>query len=245
LRDQLKALEALQTIDVQIAELMRGGEEHPRKLAELESQLGAARGAVEVERTRLAEIERQKKALEEQLAADKDKVKKWEARLTEQRSTREYSALAREIDIAKKQNETAAEEVVELARQAESMRGVVAERETSFKTAEGAIVGQMQTIRSQMAAIDGRRKNLMEKRAEAAKSVPPAVLRKYDVIQKKRTTAIVPVEGGACRGCHMNVPPQMNNELRATGRIDTCPSCFRMIYSAEAYADLRTEGTEA
>jgi len=241
LRDQLKALEALQTIDVQIAELMRGGEEHPRKLAELESQLGAARGAVEVERTRLAEIERQKKALEEQLAADKDKVKKWEGRLTEQRSTREYSALAREIDIAKKQNETAAEEVVELARQAESARSVIAEREASFKTAETALVGQMQTIRAQMADIDARRKNLEEKRADAAKSVPAGILRKYDVIQKRRTTAIVPVIGGTCQGCHMNIPPQLNNELRATGRIDTCPSCFRMIYAAEAYAEQNAE----
>ncbi|WP_373046210.1 zinc ribbon domain-containing protein [Vulgatibacter sp.] len=237
MRDQLKALEALQTIDVQIAELLRSGEEHPRKLAELESQLGAARGAVETERSRLTEIERQKKTLEEQLAADKDKVKKWEGRLSEQRSTREYSALAREIDIAKKQNETASEEVVELARQAEAARSIVSERETSFKTAESAIVAQMQTIRAAMADIDGRRKNLDEKRAEAAKAVPASTLRKYEVIQKKRTTAIVPVVAGACRGCNMNLPPQMNNELRATGRIDSCPSCFRMIYAAEAYAD--------
>ena len=137
------ALEALQRIDVQIAELLRGGAEHPRKLAELESQLGAARGAVEGERSRLVEIERQKKTLEDQLAADKDKVKKWEARLTEQRSTREYSALAREIDIAKKQNETTQEEIVELARQIEVVQTRVTEREGSFKTAETAIVAQM------------------------------------------------------------------------------------------------------
>ena len=241
MREQLKALEALQTIDVQIAELLRGGEEYPRKLGELESQLGAARGSVEVERTRLADVERQKKTLEEQLAADKDKVKKWEGRLTEQRSTREYSALAREIDIAKKQNETAAAEIVELARQAEAVRGTVAEREASFKTAESALVTRMKAIRSDMGDIDKRKKNLDTKRAEAAKAIPASTLRRYEVIQKKRVTAIVPIIGGACQGCHMNVPPQMNNELRATGRIDTCPSCFRMIYAADAYAELQVE----
>lgn len=241
MRDQLKALEALQSIDVQIAELLRGGEEHPRKLAELESQLGAARGAVEVERNRLAEIERQKKALEDQLAADKDKVKKWEARLTEQRSTREYSALAREIDIAKKQNETAAEEIVELARQADAARATIAEREASFKTAEAALISQMQAIRAEMADIDGRRKNLDEKRADAAKAIPANLLRKYETIQKRRVTAIVPVVGGTCTGCHMQLPPQMNNELRITARIDTCPACFRMIYAAEAYAEPQAE----
>lgn len=236
MRDQLKALEALQSIDVQIAELLRGGEEHPRKLAELESQLGAARGAVEAERGRLAEIERQKKELETQLAADKDKVKKWEARLTEQRSTREYSALAREIDIARKQNENAAEQVVELAKQMEEIRATVAEREASFKTAEAALAEQMQAIRAEMDQLEERRKNLTEKRNEAARDIPPAMLRKYEVIQKRRVTAIAQVVAGACTGCHMNVPPQMYNELRVTGRIDTCPSCFRMVYAPEAFA---------
>lgn len=235
MREQLKALEALQNIDLQIAELLKGGAENPRRLAELESQLGAARGAVESERSKLAEIERQKKAVEDQLAADKDKVKKWEARLAEQRSTREYSALAREIDIAKKQNETASEEIVELARQAESARAAVAEREASFKSAEAALVGQMQEIRGAMADVDGRRKNLDEKRAEAAQHVPPAILRRYDVVQKRRGSVIVPVINGACRGCHMNLPPQMNNEMRTNARIDQCPSCGRMIYSPEAF----------
>lgn len=237
MRDQLKALEALQKIDLQIAELLKGGAENPKRLAELESQLGAARGAVEAERKKLAELERQKKALEEQLAADKDKVKKWEARLTEQRSTREYSALAREIDIAKKQNETAGEEVVELARQGEVTRKVVAERETAFKAAEAALVAQMQQIREDMSDIDSRRQNLDEKRADAARSVPAATLRRYDIIQKRRSMALAPVIGGACQGCHMNVQPQLYNELRTNARLDVCQSCGRMIYSPEAFAD--------
>lgn len=237
MRDQLKALEALQTIDVQIAELMRGGEEHPRKLAELESQLGAARGAVEAVRERLAGIERQKKELEEQLAADKDKVKKWEARLTEQRSTREYSALAREIDIARKQNETAAEQLQELTREAQAAREEVEEREASFGTAEKALVEQMNAIRSDMAALESRRKNLDEKRQAAAKDIPAGTLRRYEVIQRKKVTAIVHAEKGSCSGCHMSLPPQMYNTLLTTGRIDTCPFCFRMVYAPDAYSE--------
>lgn len=237
MRDQLKALEALQKIDLQIAELLKGGAENPKRLAELESQLGAARGAVEAERKKLTELERQKKAVEEQLAADKDKVKKWEARLTEQRSTREYSALAREIDIAKKQNDTAGEEVVELARQRETTRKVVTEREGAFKSAETALMAQMQQIQTDMSDLDSRRKNLDEKRAAAAKHVPPATLRRYDIIQKRRSMALAQVIGGACQGCHMNVPPQLYNELRTNPRMDVCQSCGRMIYSPEPFAE--------
>jgi predicted nucleic acid-binding Zn-ribbon protein len=241
LKAQLKALEALQNIDLQIADVLKGGKENPRRLAELEAQLGAARGAVESEKSKLTELERQKKALEEQLTADKDKVKKWEARLTEQRSTREYSALAREIDIAKKQNETTSQEIVELARQAESARDVVAERQAAFQAAETALAGQMGEIRKSMGDIDSRRKALDEKRQQAAQQLPPQLIRRYETVHRRHTLVLAPVQQGSCQGCHMFLPPQQNNELRTHARIDACQSCGRMIYSPDAFAEVEAE----
>jgi predicted nucleic acid-binding Zn-ribbon protein len=235
--DKLKALEDLQRIDVQIAELDRTGSEHPKQLAEIEAQLKTAQAAVDVERARLAELERQKHQLEEQLANDKERVKKWEGRLSEQRSTREYSALAREIDIAKKQNTTTAEEIVSLAKQAEDVRLVIEQRIASHEDLAGQIGGKAAAIRTALEELATRRRTLEEKRAAAAAKVDAAMLRRYDQIKKRRGTAIVPVVGGACRGCNMNVPPQFYNELRATRKIDVCPSCGRMIYAAEAFED--------
>ena len=235
--DKLKALEDLQKIDVQIAELDRTGSEHPKQLAEIEAQLKTAQAAVDAERARLAEVERQKHQLEEQLAADKERVKKWEGRLSEQRSTREYSALAREIDIAKKQNVTTGEEIVSLAKQAEDLRLVVDERIAAHDGIAREIGGKAGAIRSALDELASRRRALEEKRHAAAAKVDAAMLRRYDAIKKRRGTAIVPVIGGACKGCNMNVPPQFYNELRATKRIDVCPSCGRMIYAAEAFED--------
>jgi predicted nucleic acid-binding Zn-ribbon protein len=39
--------------------------------------------------------------------------------------------------------------------------------------------------------------------------------------------------GGTCKGCQMNIPPQMANNLRNTDEIQTCPSCHRFIFAAE------------
>ena len=235
MRDTLKALEELQKVDVQIGQLVKSGSENPKRLAEVEAQLGSVRSAVEVERRKLDEVEKQKKATEELLAADKEKVKKWEARLTEQRSPREYTALAREIDIAKKQNETGAEEIVELAKQVVATRDGLETKEASFADEEGQLRAEMKSLREAMDELDGKRKELEKKRAAAAKSVPEAMLRKYDVILTRRATVIVPVVNGACSGCHMNLPPQQYNQLRTHARIEGCPSCGRMIYSPEAF----------
>lgn len=233
--EKLKALEDLQKVDVQIAELDRTGSEHPKQLAEIEAQLKTAQAAVDAERARLADAERQKKALEDQLVADKERVKKWEGRLSEQRSTREYSALAREIDIAKKQNTTTAEQIEALAKQIGELRGAVDERLAAYDRLAADVGGKAETIRKAIAEIASKRAALEEKRAAAASKVDAAMLRRYDRIKTRRGTVVVPVVGGACKGCNMNVPPQFYNELRASKKIDLCPSCGRMIYAAEAF----------
>lgn len=234
MRDKLLALVALQKVDLDIAALKKNAEAYPREMAELEKQLQAAKAAVDAERAKLDDQERQKATLEQTIAEDKDKVRKWEARLTEQRSTREYSALAREIDIAKKGQLTMAEEAQELGRQATIQRELVKAKEAEFTTKTkdlvdriGALKGKLAEVEAQVQAIDG-------KRADAAKEVEGALLRQYDVIRKKRMPAMVSVSApGTCSGCRMNIPAQKFNQLVASRGIDTCPSCTRMIYAAE------------
>ena len=101
MQEKLKALAELQKVDLEIASLRKAAEIHPKQLAELEKEQAAAKAALEAERGRVLEIEQHKRLLEQNIADEKEKVKKWEARLSEQRSTREYAALAREIDIAR------------------------------------------------------------------------------------------------------------------------------------------------
>ena len=42
--------------------------------------------------------------------------------------------------------------------------------------------------------------------------------------------AIAEVKDGVCQGCHMNIPPQMYNELQRGNSLINCPSCERLIY---------------
>ena len=43
-------------------------------------------------------------------------------------------------------------------------------------------------------------------------------------------SAIVPVEKAVCQGCHLNIPPQMYNELHRCDHLEFCPHCQRIIY---------------
>ncbi len=234
MRDKLLALAALQKVDLDIAALKKNAEAYPREMAELEKQLNAAKAAVDAERTKLEQLETQKRTLEQNVSEDKDKVRKWEGRLSEQRSTREYSALAREIDIAKKGQVTMTEEGQELGRQALVQREMVKAKETDFTARTKNLVDRIDALKAKLAEVEAEVRSVDLKRAEAAKDVEASLLRQYDVIRKKRMPAFVPVSHpGTCSGCRMNIPPQRFNTLVATRGIDTCPSCTRMIYAAE------------
>lgn len=234
MRDKLLALAELQKVDLDIAALRKSAEVYPRETAELEKQLNAAKAAVDAERTKLEQLESQRRTLEQTVADDKDKVRKWEARLTEQRSTREYSALAREIDIAKKGQLTMTEEVQELGRQAGVQRELVKVKESEFSAKTKDLVDRIEALRAKLNEVEAQVKVVDGKRLQAAGKVDERLLKQYDVVRKKRMPALVPVNHpGTCGGCRMNIPAQRFNTLVATRGIDTCPSCTRIIYAAE------------
>ncbi len=234
MQQKLKALSSLQKVDLEIAAAKKSAEAHPKQITELEKELEAARAALEQERAKLADIESQKRTLEQSIADEKDKVKKWEARLAEQRSTREYSALAREIDIARKANLNMADQLVELSKTQAAAREAVKAKEQEYAAHRDRIGGQIAELRSKSNASGAQMKELDEKRQKVATGVDQTLLRRYETVRKKKLPALAPVVAGTCQGCNMNIPPQQYNNLRTTLGTDVCPSCHRIIYAIEA-----------
>ena len=53
----------------------------------------------------------------------------------------------------------------------------------------------------------------------------------YQKIKQKRAEPIVvPVEDSCCQGCHVNIPPQLFNEVKKCKTIIKCPHCSRILY---------------
>ena len=66
-----------------------------------------------------------------------------------------------------------------------------------------------------------------------AYAVEPKWLKTYDSLSQKRGYAIAPVVKGVCQGCHMALPPQLNNILARMESIESCPRCGRLVYRKE------------
>ena len=234
LRDKLRALEALQKIDLQIRDLAQQAEKHPARLKQIESERNQARAALDAQRGRLADNERARRQNEQLLQLEKDKVRKWESRLSELKTAREYAALARELDIAKKTNQTAEEEIRRLGGEYEELKKGAADLEMTLEAKEAVVESEGTQIQQVLAGLESQMQALEKERTTLAADVERSLLSKYERIRKQRGgLAVVTVVGMTCKGCQRNIPPQMANNLILGTEILTCPNCHRFIYAAE------------
>lgn len=244
LRDKLLALSELQRVDLETESLRKSAEAFPKEIAEHERQLKALHSQVQAERAKLNELETQRQTIEQNLNDDRDKVRKWEGRLAEQRSTREYSALAREIDIAKKGQQTMQEEIVALTKQIAIQQDLTRTKENQFTERSTELSSKLDELRAKIADSEKEISRVQSTREAIGARVDRDLMRRYDAIRKKRMPALVPVTAiGTCTGCRMNLRPQMYNRLLSTQGYDVCPSCSRMVYAAEVLDESRTVST--
>lgn len=235
LREKLKALEELQQVDVELAEVRAEAEAVPRRRAEIDADVAVVRKAWQAEQERLAGVERERRSQEMTIAAERDKVKKWEGRLAEIRTPREYAALSREIDIAKKTNESAGEQTKLLAAQAEEIGRAIQALQEKLDEKEAGAQEELEGLARREAEFGARTAALDGRRAELATRVEPALLARYENIRKRRGgIAVTQVVGNTCRGCNRNIPPQMAIILARANSIENCPNCNRIIYVPEA-----------
>ncbi|HWE23300.1 MAG TPA: C4-type zinc ribbon domain-containing protein [Myxococcales bacterium] len=236
-RDKLRALEALQKVDLEIRDLAQQAEKHPARLKQIEGERNQARAALDAQRGRLADNERARRQNEQLLQLEKDKVRKWESRLSELKTAREYAALARELDIAKKTNQTADEEIRRLAAEYEELKKDTADLEKALAEKEAVVQSEGKQIQEVLAGLEGQMQVLDKERTKLATQVDRSLLSRYERIRKQRGgLAVVAVVGMTCKGCQRNIPPQMANNLRTGSEVLTCPNCHRFIYPAEAEA---------
>src|SRR6185369_13823815 len=138
-REKLKALEALQQVDLKIRDLSAEAESHPARLRQIEAERNQAKAHLDQSRGRLADNERARRQNEQLLQLEKDKVRKWESRLNELKTPREYAALARELDIAKKTNLTADEELKRLIGEYDDLKKQAGSAETALQEKDGVV----------------------------------------------------------------------------------------------------------
>jgi predicted nucleic acid-binding Zn-ribbon protein len=232
-REQLLNLLELQTGDVKVRELEAAAKQLPAKLDPLRRDLAKLQGMIDAERAKLSETETWRKSQQELLDREREALKTAQNKLQASKNTKEFSAANREVDNKRKSisdRETELKKIAEASTtqttQLQARDGDVQKLRDELASSEAAMADQVKSLEDQLAEAKTAR--------DAARGkVDKSWVKTYDSLAAKRGYAVAPVIKGTCQGCHMALPPQLNNILARMESIEMCPRCGRIVYRKE------------
>jgi predicted nucleic acid-binding Zn-ribbon protein len=197
----------------------------------MKTRAAAANASLEAAKTKVKELESQRKDLELEVEAKKQMITKYANQQLQTRKNEEYRALANEIQTCKEaifkiedqeislmeQGEAAQKEVVRATQAASEARKMADDQVTQLGVRE-------ENLKKELAELEANREEL-------AAAVDDSARGRYERLMKnKGENVVVGVQHGVCGGCHMKLQPQLVVSCQAQQELVTCSNCGRILY---------------
>lgn len=223
----------LQTSDVKVRELETAATQLPARLDPLRRDLAKLQGMLDGEKAKLAETESWRKSQQELLEREREALKAAQSKLNASKNTKEYGAANREVENKRKSITDREAELKKVSEVATTSNTQLATRDKDVEGVRTQLAESEAGIADQLSSLTNALAEARTARDEARGKVDKEWLKIYDSLVGKRGYAVAPVIKGVCQGCHMALPPQLNNILAQMKSIETCPRCKRLVYRKE------------
>jgi uncharacterized protein len=234
----LQTLLDLQGVDVRLHEVRARLAGLPKKAAEIDARVAAAKVAVEQSKTSQLNTIKDRKKYELDVEQWKERVRKYRDQTSQVKTNEAYKALQHEVDMAEAEIAKAEDRLLEQMVNAEEYDRRVKASERDLKEVEDAARSQRAKIDAEKAAEEKEIAALEAERARAIAGIPENLLDHYDrIVRKHNGIALAEVRNEKCGACGMIVRPHVIQELRrATGddELFHCETCTRILYYIEA-----------
>lgn len=230
MRNNLKKLDELQTIDLRIDALRGEKGLLGNDIASLELKVEEAQSAIALKQADLKDLEQVKDDLELSLETESENIVRSEVRLKEIKTQKEYQAVSKEISTAKKLKVELEENILQKIGELEELKAKIATQQEELNALEETIAAQKAEVQGKIDRLDADIAADSSAREAAAKGLPSSLMRRYSMLrEQRRGIAVVEARDGSCLGCNMNLPPQVYNSLFRGDEIITCPHCQRVL----------------
>lgn len=233
MREQLVNLLKLQTCDVKVRELESAAKQLPAKLDPLRRDLAKLQGMLDAERAKLSETESWRKSQQEQVDREREALKSAQTKLQASKNSKEFNAASREVENKRKSIQDREGELKKVAEASHASQQQLQSRDADVQKLRDELAQSEAGMADQIKTLDAELTEARTARDEARGGVEKQWLKTYDTLAAKRGYAVAPVVKGVCQGCHMALPPQLNNILARMESIETCPRCGRLVYRKE------------
>ncbi len=231
MQNKMNLLRDLQEVDQEISAIEATRQGYRDELGAFEADATRVQEMLDQLNDEVALLQQSEAELQQGLLKERDNVTRVEARLPEIQTQKEYVAVLKEIDVAKKANKDVEEQMQSKQQEVTTLEEDLKEKETELAAihekseARGAELKQLLTESEEVLL------KRTQTRESVAEELPVSLLRKYHTLFKRRGgLALALASHGACLGCNMKLPPQQYNRLLQVAEIQTCPHCNRILY---------------
>ncbi|WP_321530022.1 C4-type zinc ribbon domain-containing protein [uncultured Desulfuromonas sp.] len=179
----------------------------------------------------IATIEAERSEINQSLLKEQDNIEKSEAHLPEIKTQKEYLAMLKEVDVAKKQTKDLQEILQDRDAALATIKEDRDEKQQELDNLQSTSNSRCSEINDLLTEIDESLVSEDTKRAALIEQVPARIRQRYELLLKRRNgSALVEARRGNCLGCNMHLPPQFFNNMLKKQGIDSCPHCNRLLY---------------
>ena len=231
MNEKLSLLIRLQECDSMLAGLSAKKNSLPEKLQQIDEEFqrfkeNISQSAMRYEKlkTEREENELKVKKISEAMARSKEK-------LLDVKTNKEYQAMLKEIETAETSLGGLESQIIILLEEMDELSVQVKQDQETLKQAEKNYLDDKKIIEEKLSSVDAESDEWNRKRLALQKNIPEDLLALYEKIRKRNQgVGVIPVWKAVCSGCHMNIPPQLYNELQRSSDLLSCPSCHRIMY---------------
>lgn len=231
MHEKMNLLRELQEIDQEVSAIEATRQGYRDELEGFDSEMSRIQGMVDELSAELEGLQKEDAQLQQELLKEQDNITKVEARLPEIQTQKEYVAVLKEIDLAKKANKEIEDQVLAKQQEIETLGADLKEKQEELNAVSEKAEARREELDQLL--VDSE-KGLQEKqsvRDSVASDVPSSLLKKYQALFKRRAgLAVAMARNGACLGCNMQLPPQQYNSLFRQADLQSCPHCNRLLY---------------
>ena len=231
----IQALLILQDRDLKRLGLEAQLKSVPGDVARVEQKIAAEKGAIDLARTELRELESKKKLLETEIGLAEQKVGQYRTQQLSIRKNEEYQAMGHQIETTLGQIATLEGQELEIMYAIDEAKKKFAAAEAELKANIAGHESRIKTLKERESSLTAEVTAVAAEVAAARGPVEPLKLRIYDRIAARNMPVVVAIHGGKCGGCHLKVSSDVDSAARGKGadplaQLPTCDQCGRIVY---------------
>jgi hypothetical protein len=233
LKQQLQLIFDLSRLDLKLCEIKEKLERIPLRRAEIDALLGEKKTVLDQKLALIADKEKGRRDREGEVSLSESRLKDFQGKLAQIKTNKEYQAALKEMDETKKSNRQIEDQSLQLMTDLETLKKETEALQPEVQAIEDKFAQERSELQEEEQKMSASIQGIEEERNKLLSVIEASILDKYQRIKRVKSDAVSFVEGGACLGCNMNIPPQLVIEIRKLKTVYTCPTCHRILYLQE------------